>query len=216
MRTRRPNAAYVLAPLLATIAIVLASCAKGPSLPNLFGGGGGNTNSSAGNANKAKPAAPVGPTLQVLTFTDTLSPAPGEAESGISVAAARNEWTSFSLQLASLPKDGAYTLRVRPPQSGGNTIPAAGIETYQILKMPVDVNRAGYVRHTGQSAAMRDLPRALLPVGNDNGLVNLKALRDPGNAPMQLWVDLHVPNNAPAGDYASTCDLISTKTGKAV
>ena len=71
-------AAFVLAAMLSLTALVVASCSKGPSIP-LFGGGGGNGNGKGGsNANNAKPPAPVGPTLQVLTFTDTLSPPPGE------------------------------------------------------------------------------------------------------------------------------------------
>jgi hypothetical protein len=209
MRTRSV-AGFLSAALLVGIVALLASCASLPSMPGMpsvpFTGDKG-----------AAPAA-GGPTLSVMAFSDSISPAAAGSDApGITIAAARNESTSFSLQLGSVPRDGSYTLRVRPPQMGSSSIPGSRLETYQILPMPVDVNRAGYVRHTGQSAAVRDLPRALLPVGNDNGLVNLRALCDPGNsAPLQIWVDLHVPDDTPAGDYASTCDVIHAKSGKAV
>ena len=73
--------------------------------------------------------------------------------------------------------------------------------------MPVDVNRAGFVRHTGLAAASRPLPRALLPMAMDNGVVNLAAVRDPAD-----------PTNpaSRAGERAATsrCSSGSTCTSR--
>ena len=84
--------------------------------------------------------------------------------------------------------------------------------------MPVDTNRAGYVRQTGLSSGTRLLPRALLPLPCENGIVDLSNLRDPshpfdpqakpgGDEPAIVWIDLHIPADAVAGDYALRCDI---------
>jgi len=59
-------------------------------------------------------------------------------------------------------------------------------------------------------------------VGSVGGLVDLAALRDPSHPfepasraasrvgpPVLLWIDIHVPAQAPAGDYAGACDLLA-------
>ena len=86
--------------------------------------------------------------------------------------------------------------------------------------MPVDTNSAGYVRQTGLSSGTRQLPRALLPLHCDNGVVDLSALRDPthpfdpqgkpsADEPAIIWIDLHIPQEAAAANYTLQCDLIS-------
>lgn len=85
--------------------------------------------------------------------------------------------------------------------------------------MPVDTNRAGFVRQTGLAAGTRQLPRTLLPLICRNGVVDLSSLRDPahpfdaqsrcgdgGEAPI-VWIDLRVPSDARAADYSITCEL---------
>ena len=48
------------------------------------------------------------------------------------------------------------------------------------LRMPVDMNRAGFVRHTGLTVETRPMPRALLPAAiSSEGVINLSALRNP-------------------------------------
>lgn len=151
---------------------------------------------------------------------------PGIIEGPVSLRAAKNEWTSFTLRLSDLPHADANTrliLRVQPLQftTTNASIPASSFSAYQVLPMPVDLNRAGYVRHTGLSVGAGQLPRALLPIPMDNGAVNVSALRDPDRAtdpqsrlsgktaqPALVWIDLHVPIEARAGDYATTCDLM--------
>ncbi len=137
--------------------------------------------------------------------------------------ARRNEWTSFALKLDGLPQTEGYWVRFHEPQleSANASIPLSALETYQVLPMPVDLDRAGFVRHTGLSTASRELPRALLPVSMDStGALNLRGLRDPAhptdpashlngpNGQTLLWVDLHVPTEAGPGNYGTTIDLM--------
>jgi hypothetical protein len=163
--------------------------------------------------------------LQAVSLNDISAPAPFDGP--VSLSAAKNEWTSFTIELGSLPQlDGqhSFTLHLNHLNlSGGtSTISAANCSAYQILAMPVDVNRAGYIRHTGLSASDRLLPRALLPIAMTSGVVSLAALRDPSrptnpqaNAagsgqPTLFWIDVHVPAEAKPGDYSATCDVVET------
>ena len=157
---------------------------------------------------------------------------PGRAEQSIALEAARDEWTSYTVQFSNLPA-GDYALRLRPlvAAEGGASIGPDRFEAYQVLTMPVDVNRAAYVRHTGESTAARRLPRALLPLKTDvrpeGGLIPIASLRDPsqptkpsvhamGATAVDVWVNVHVPADAPPGDYAAACDVIPVNaTGNA-
>ena len=181
------------------------------------------------HAEIAAPAAPApvveGVTLQAVDLNDPYAPAP--VGGPVALAAAKNEWTNFAVKITGLPPaDGPakLALTVRPFNAVAATGPAAIdpaiVSYYQVLPMPVDVNRAGYVRHTGLSAGDRVLPRALLPLASRQGAVRAADLRDPAhatspaahaggdaNTPVLLWVDVHVPAGAKAGDYAAACDL---------
>ena len=159
--------------------------------------------------------------LQSISLDD--APATPLASHDVSLAAARNEWTSFTLQ-ASLPRVSGYSLRLHSLMSGNATIPLSTFTAYQVLTMPVDMDRAGYVRHTGLPATHRSVPRALLPQSIDaKGILNLATLRNPlhaadprsrpggpGSEPVTLWMDLHIPKGAAAGEYTATLDLISS------
>lgn len=151
--------------------------------------------------------------------------APAAHDDPVSLSAAKNEWASFQLQMSGLPAATdkiAYTLRLQPLQlsTSNSAIGAEHYSAYQILSMPVDVNRAGYVRHTGLTAATRLLPRALLPMPISDGRINLSAARDPnrptepqsraGSNPVTLWIDLHIPPETPAGTYTAKCDILQT------
>ena len=140
----------------------------------------------------------------------------------VSIAAAGNEWTNFTLQVT-LPVPTGYWIRLHPPRGfNGAAIPVASFSAYQVLAMPVDMDRAGYVRHTGNAAAHRSLPRALLPqIMDGDGILNLGTLRNParptdprshaggpGAEPAMIWFDVHVPKSTPAGDYAGGIDLM--------
>ena len=125
------------------------------------------------------------------------------------------------LRIGNLPRTGPkLELRV----SFNPAIPAQSVSAYQALPMPVDTNRAGYVRQTGSSSGQRQLPRALLPMNCVGGVVDLSRLRSPGHPfdpqshvegdqPVIIWIDLHVPRNAAAGDYAIRCDVEAVSGG---
>jgi hypothetical protein len=141
------------------------------------------------------------------------------------MTAARNETASTILQLTNLPKPrekSVMTLRVQPLQLATENaqIDVNQIKAYQILPMPVDANRAGFVRHTGQKASSRTMPKALLPVAMEGGKINVTALRDPSepfkpnsrlglsDQPALLWFDVRVPPIAKPGQYTTSVDLI--------
>ena len=206
---RPTNAALLLGLMTASIALFCGCANKPPRQPTA----------------DAKP-----PSIWSVNLNDSV--APDQQTGPIILAAAKNEWTNFVLDVGSLTgqptaaksKGRGYSLRLQPLNSGngGTTIPAGDLEVYQVLSMPVDVNRAGYVRHTGLSAESGRLPRALLPVAQKDGLIDLSTLRDPANPldpagragaskggpPLLLWVDLRVPADAPAGEYQAACDLL--------
>ena len=140
------------------------------------------------------------------------------------MTAARNETASTVLQLSNLPKpkqNSVLTLRIQPLQLSTENaqIDVGQIKAYQILPMPVDANRAGYVRHTGLKASSRTMPRALLPVPMEGGKINVTALRDPSepfkpnsrlglsDEPALLWIDVQVPPTAKPGQYTTSVDL---------
>ncbi|MDB5289031.1 MAG: hypothetical protein JWL69_272, partial [Phycisphaerales bacterium] len=164
--------------------------------------------------------APAGQ-LHAVNLSDPAHPVAHDQP--IVLAAARNEWTNFVVQV-NLPAPEGYWLRVHAPQlqTANASISPASFDAYQILPMPVDMDRAGYVRHTGQTTATRSLPRALLPQPMDpDGTLNLSSLRNPafpadphsraggpGSPATLLWLDLHIPKNAQAGEYQTTVDLM--------
>lgn len=182
---------------------------------------------------------------------ETASPAAAQL---VQLAAAGNEWTSFTVELTGLPPvtgKGEWAVALAPvaaaggPGSAGGPLPlgAGDVEVYQIADVPVDANRAVAVRHAGQVSLDSRLPRALLPLAADGGrfdLANLSRLgggaaapgvpgspavagsqsaqiapsagasAGAGSAPgsARLWVDLHLPNQAPAGQYKAGCQLL--------
>ncbi|WP_428938573.1 hypothetical protein [Fontivita pretiosa] len=197
--------------LIVAASVLLHGCATG-----------GSGAAASGNAR-----APT--SLQPLDLNNPVTPATHDGP--VKLAAAKNEWTSFQLQLSGLPPANdktAYTLRIQPLnlQTANRTIEVRHFTAYQIISMPVDLNRAGFVRHTGLSAATRMMPRALLPLPINEGRINLSAARDPNNptdpgsragtAPLMLWIDLHVPPEAPAGNYASVCEVLKTGQQKPI
>jgi hypothetical protein len=165
--------------------------------------------------------APLPVRLQNVNLNDVASPVANDQP--VSIAAASNEWTNFTLQVK-LPEPKGYWIRLHPPrQSSGAIIPVTSFSAFQVLAMPVDMDRAGYIRHTGKVAAHRNVPRALLPqVIDQDGVLNLGTLRNPtrptdprshaggpGAEPAMIWFDVHVPKNTLAGDYACGIDLMT-------
>jgi hypothetical protein len=165
--------------------------------------------------------------LQAIDLNNLVAPV--VRDDAVSLSSAKNEWASFQLQINGLPPADErtfYTLRLQALnlQTANQTIATENYSVYQILSMPVDVNRAGYVRHTGLSAATTSMPRALLPMQINDGKINLSTARDPdnptdpnshaGTKPILLWIDLHIPPQTPAGGYVGVCDILATDNGK--
>jgi len=163
--------------------------------------------------------------IQGVTFNATVVP---RLETGpIVIKAARNETVSFGLQISDLAKStlGLYSPSLYLGQmhsAGDASIDISQYAVYQVLDMPVDLNRAGFARHTGLDAVSRKLPLALLPLAVDQGAINLAALRDPlqplspegrflsrsgQTAPLTLWVDLAVPTATVAGPYKALFEI---------
>jgi hypothetical protein len=206
----------------------LSACSSGPapSIPD-------NTNhqdhssSNDPSVNFDPGSSPNNVTGITLQSVDMNTPGKPVAQTGpVNLAAAQNEWISFALQVRNLPRpnnQAVFTLRFQPLKIGttGQGIDAAAFTIYQVLSMPVDTDKAGYVRQTGLPTGPRDLPRALLPVPTDRGAINVSALRDPAkpfdpnsragaesSQPPVVWVDIHVPTIARPGIYTGTCDLL--------
>lgn len=168
--------------------------------------------------NQAEPGPYGSPLLRTLDLNQPVQPIalPG----AIVVAGARNEWVSFSVQVAGLttaPKSNRF-LRLTAPTltTSPITLPDSAFSAWQIVAMPVDLNRAGYVRHTGFTSDTPAQPRALLPLTIKNGLIDLAQLRtNPRDDVAQIWIDLHIPTLATPGDYTSRCDLVAGRSSLA-
>ncbi len=135
----------------------------------------------------------------------------------IDLSGAKNEWISFVVQVKPKPSDRYLIL----PQFNLTDLRTGDWRAYQVLPMPVDMNRAGFVRHTGLDASVESLPRALLPLAIEKGTIDLNQLRDPKNPadnaskalatnqPVLIWIDLHLPANCKAGNIASAVSISS-------
>jgi hypothetical protein len=170
------------------------------------------------------------PKILLLNFDDPVAPLP--AQQPLALEAAKNETVSFAVQVSNLPRnvDGdPVSLHLQSLKIGSGKLPEDRIEpaqytAYELLPMPIDLNRAGFIRHTGREPGSdhplpKSLPRALLPVKVKDGRINLSGLRDPlhprqpkgraasaGNAAM-LWFDVAIPIAATPGDYEGTFEV---------
>src|SRR5215831_1353591 len=115
------------------------------------------------------------PPLQLVRFDDPVRPTP--VIGPVQLRAARNETVEFALQINKLPPTRDKKpplLRLQPlTAQGGGIINVASIAAWQVLAVPMDTNRAGFVRHTGLNATADRLPRALLPLKLDNGAIDI-------------------------------------------
>jgi hypothetical protein len=195
-------------PLLAGVALLLAGC---PTLQQ----------------HKATPDE-NSPKLLSLEIKDPVTVVASAAP--IALESAKNEIVSFCVQVNNLTDANTkvpVVLRLQALRLGGaagadDRIDPAQFTAYQLLSMPVDLNDAGFVRHTGiEQASVRSLPRALLPLVIDNAKINLQVMRDPlqprmpisrshgpKGQPVSLWFDLQIPTIAKAGDYQTTLELL--------
>jgi hypothetical protein len=135
----------------------------------------------------------------------------------IALSGARNEWLDFAVQVDAkqLSSGGAKTLRIRPiTATTGERGPTVSIDAYQVQSVPMDPNRADYIRETGELAGQsRPVPRVLVPLAVRAGdcSIDLSKL-PPHTGPVLLWLEFRIPTDARAGDLQSACDLIDTKS----
>src|SRR6476619_4978217 len=172
----------------AMIALACASCAPGVD--------------SRGHEKVASAPAPK---LQAVNLDDPIHPEPHDQP--IVLDAAKNEWVTFAIQLSDIRAGTTGRIKINSAD-----LPASSFQISQILSMPVDVNRAGYVRHTGLTVSEQPLPRALLPITMKSGAVDFSGLRDPrqptsatnrfqgGFDPVLLWIDVRIPTDAKPGE----------------
>lgn len=142
----------------------------------------------------------------------------------VELTTARNEWASVLLQIVPpAPAGPNQTVVLKLPQlvAGDQKVDTSAFRVYQLVPVPIDTNRAGFVRHTGLPAGNESLPRALLPLQVDSGQIDLTQLRDPRkpaeksnvlgtNQAVQLWVDIRVPTAIQPNRYAGAFSLAST------
>ena len=174
---------------------------------------------------QAPPAAPATPTPSVPpsnvrpTIFGAIDLRGGQAvtrQGTVKLTSARAEWVTLLLRIDSAA--------IRDGQSISLPTWTAGIkiDAFQVLPVPLDINRAGYLRQTGQVAEAQSLPRAMLPMTVSNGRVTLDQLRDPrtpavrnnGNVngmssgqPLLVWLDVFVPIETAPGNYSGTAVL---------
>lgn len=157
-----------------------------------------------------------------------LSETTAAATDAISIAGARNESIDFAVQV-NLPNAGGYALRLAWGATG-RSLPVEALRASQVLPVPLALQRAAWVRETGQSAASRTLPRALLPLATDAaGRVDLSKLRNaaspadprshaggPGAPPALVYFDLHLPRSTAPGEYAANIELVAPESAGVV
>lgn len=119
---------------------------------------------------------------------------------------ARNEWGSLLLSLDHLPAPAGGTatelhLASLATADGQPVAAPWTLRAYQLLAVPLDLYRAGYLRHSGNDATLPEVPRALLPLRLQDGVIALDQLRRRNDEPSLVWLDLQTPIDVPPGDY---------------
>ncbi|MCY2954795.1 MAG: hypothetical protein NTU53_22930 [Planctomycetota bacterium] len=168
--------------------------------------------------------------LQGVSFNDPVRAVASNA--AIAVRGARNETIAVAIQINQFPQvvgRKLYGLRMSELKTAdGPAIGVGGFLAYQLLPMAVDINRASFVRQTGLEPTVSALPRALLPLGMEGGVIPLKSLRnanrgidresraDEAEAPAPIvWIDVQIPPTAKAGEYQGVCELVEAGNVKA-
>ncbi len=165
----------------------------------------------------------IGPdtrSLRVASFSDPVKP--GMSDPPVVLRRARRG-RRFALQITKFPDLGLKkpALRFQPLTIKGSDARIDAFSAWQVLPMPIDANRAAYVRDTGLSVTQHRLPRALLPLPMDKNTIPLRSIRaeasplDPASHPQvddpvapTVWVDLRIPITIPAGEYEGACQVL--------
>lgn len=192
----------VLSKLL-TLTLILPFLATGCATPPAAGPGG----QGAGSAPQAPDLTPVGP-ISASRFEAGRLVA---IEGPVALAGARNETLGFAVRLQRAGLDPASSLRLTDLTRIGTAGPAlasSAAEIGQILPLPVDFNRAGFVRQSGTATAARDVPRAIVPLPGSP--IAFASLRPESDGATLLWIDLAVPTDTAPGDYAGSVEVTAS------
>jgi hypothetical protein len=140
--------------------------------------------------------------LRFTDLSDVTHPTP--LDGSLILSAAGNEWIDFAVEVDVSNQDSA-TLHIALPKE----LRAQPI-AYQVLPLPMDLNRAAYVRQTGGDARTVTTPEALIPLSGEDGDFDLSSLakRSPKNAGL-VWIEMHVPAGTAAGAYEVSCQLLT-------
>jgi hypothetical protein len=146
------------------------------------------------------------------------------ADGPLRLAGAGNETIGSLVRIDAGPDPRFARVRLSPltHEIDGVVLGASPVWS-QLLFVPADLNRAGFVRQLGPTSVERgELPRALLPLALRDGAIDLSSLRDPsrpaersavpaGRA-VDLWLDLAVPTRARPGTYRGAVELLDAST----
>ena len=160
-------------------------------------------------AETARPAEPAAgrQVLHARPLDDPDAP----AEPAVRRFAAGNETIGLTLWSPQLPAGARVSVGPLATE-GGDMLPAEAYEVSAIAEVPVDLRRAGFVRHTGQSPAEAPdtLPRALLAwegVEAGEGV----AAGSLGPASGWAWLDVEIGADQPAGTYRGPVTLLDAR-----
>ncbi|MFI5378273.1 MAG: hypothetical protein ACHRHE_03115 [Tepidisphaerales bacterium] len=169
----------------------------------------GNSGGSGGSPSPAPDDAPPA-RVQMVRFIDPVRPI--GVNPPILLGAARNETVHFAVQINNPPKNASrkgYSLQLGPIQQAGGSgaIPLTHASAAQVVPLPIDANRAGFVRYSGLNAEESLLPRAMVPLELNNGMMELAQLRKVAGPPI-IWFEIQIPPTIAPGNYETHCDLI--------
>ncbi|MGE3180276.1 MAG: glycoside hydrolase domain-containing protein [Phycisphaerae bacterium] len=120
----------------------------------------------------------------------------------VRLSAARNETIAFQIVLAGGGADYAVSaVDFADFQSNSGNIAASNVEVRSVEFRRVDKFPSWFPRHTGQPTKPIIVADRLKPLGGDIS----PGAANPSNH--VLWVDLHVPSSATAGQYTSVFEL---------
>lgn len=163
-----------------------------------FGGGSGPAKSSSGTGALAAVSLDSG---RAVPQTDPLT-----------LRGSRNETLGFAVRIDRQQVSKAAFVRLADfarDDRPADRLSAADATWGQVLPVPVDLNRAGYVRQSGVTAGgEQELPRAIVPLSPKNARVAIADLHASPAGPL-LWFDLPIRTEAAAGGYTGAVELIA-------
>ena len=161
-------------------------------------------------SNPVLPMTSLNNALSAVDLSQPTEPLSTSAQATVSVA--RNSCCSFVVRVDSALVPAQPMLRLNPLNSKGDA--SSAISAYEVLSVPVNLDDAGFVRQTGQPGSTKLIPRVLLPLPVNAGLVDLSAAHDPTHpasvgihpqsGPVLIWIDIRTASDTLAGSTTAT------------